>query len=184
MAFVIGQVAGRTVRDADGVVIVDAGQTISKEIAEHARAVGRLGALVGAVAAAGVQDVRERWEELRRRTPEGQEEQQLDSVEDYAEARRMVGRVTGCDVSDVRGHVVIPRGTRVTEEHVRLARELRLLRALIYSASLPQPVESRDDAVERRSSADDPIPDISKRPRLPLVEMPDTPPHEPEETAD
>lgn len=184
MALVIGSVAGLTVSDANGATLVEAGQTITREMAEQARAEGRLSALVKAVAAAGVQDLRERLDSLRRQTPEGQEEARLDSVDDYAEARRYVGRVAVCDITDIRGRVVIPVGTRITEQHVRLAREHGLLRALIHSASLVQPVHSPAPASAPPSDGDDrtsdATPDPSARVRLPLLDMPEaTRPDEP-----
>lgn len=174
IALVVGQVAGRTVMDDEGAVLVEAGQIITTEIAERARAAGRLGALVACVAAAGMQDLRERIETLRAQTPEGQEELALESVDLYAEARQYVGRVTGTDVTDVRGNVVIAAGTRLREEHVRLARERRLLGALIASASVAQrealevpgpkaPPEERDAAHEETA------PPVERR-RLPLLD--------------
>jgi len=174
IALIVGQVAGRTVRDSEGGVLVEAGQTITAEIAERARAAGRLGALVACVAAAGIQDLQERLDALRAETPEGKEQLALESVDLYAEARHYIGRDTGTDVTDVRGNVVIPAGTRLREEHVRLARERRLLNALIESASVAwqgthetsgpgTPEEGPSRAME-----DEPLP-VGRR-RLPLLD--------------
>lgn len=174
-ALVIGQVAGKTVCDEEGGIIVEAGMRITPEMAERAQECGLVHLLVGAAAAAGVQDLRERVDLARRSTPEGFEDSSLESVDDYAEARRYVGRIAVIDVTDVRGAVVVPGGSHVTEDHVRSARSHGLLRALIYSASQAQP-----EAPRTRSSSPAPAkptsdaPDPTERRRLPLVEAPPT----------
>jgi len=173
-ALVVGQVAGKTVLDDEGCPIVEAGMRITPDMTERARLVGRLHALVGAVATANVQDLRERLDQARQNTAAGQEETALDCVEDYAEARQCVGRVAVTDVTDVRGAVVIRGGTRLDEGHIRAAREARLLRALIVSASMPQPEPAEPSpSTPAHPEADaSPPPDPSRRPRLPLVDMP------------
>jgi hypothetical protein len=175
-ALVIGQVAGKAVLDEDGKPIVEAGLRITPQMAERARRCGRLHALVGAVAAAGAQDLRERLDDARRATAEGREQTALDSVEDYAAAREYVGHVAVADVTDVRGAVVIRAGTRLDESHIRAAREARLLRALIASASMPQPTsaDASPDVSTTRNAEVEPPRDPTKRARLPVVDMPPT----------
>lgn len=172
MALVLGQVAGKTVRGPAGKVLVEAGHRITEETAEEARRVGRLHALVSSVAAAGVQDLQERLEQIRRGTAEGREDAALNAVDDYVEARRCVGRVAVVDITDIRGNVVIEAGTRVREEHVLRARDHGLLRALVHSASLPQPAPRGEAEYRPSPEADAQPPDLATRPRLPLVDQP------------
>lgn len=177
MALAIGLVAGRPVTDQNGNILVDAGQRVTREMAERVRAAGRLPSLVASVLLGLVQDVAERLQILRSETPQGKEETALGTVEAYAEARQWVGRVAMIDVTDVRGNIVIPSGTRLTEAHIRLAREHRLLDALKQSASLPQPEElvpaiRNGTAVTRSQPSDTNLQAPSSRARLPLIDLP------------
>ncbi len=180
-AFVLGKVAGNTVRDGDGRTIVAAGDVIDGAIVADAVRSGRLPMLVASVAAANVQDIQERVNRARAATDEGTEQASLDTVEDYARARACVGRIAGLDVTDVRGTVVVPAGARITEEHVRSARSLGLLNALMHSVSVPHDAapDASGPAAERAAAeateADKAVPNQpspEQRPRLPLI-LPD-----------
>ncbi len=175
-AFVIGKVAGKAVRDAAGRTIVEAGDTIDAAVIEDATRSGRLPMLVAAVAAANVQDVQERFAQARDATDEGAEQSALETVEDYARARQCVGKVTGLDVTDIRGTVVVSAGTRITEDHVRTARAARLLNALMHSVSIPHGppntvgADSNAETVHPNHTDEPPVPE--RRRTLPLV-LPD-----------
>jgi len=172
IAFAIGKTAGRAVTDDAGNVIVDAGFKITPEMAERARQSGKLQALVASVANAGLQDLQEKLDQVRQATPEGQEDAALDSIADYAEARRYVGRTTGVDVTDVRGNVVIPAGTCLTEADVRRARQHGLLQALVHSVQLSAAAPKETPEPDVKAEAEEPLPDPAGRARLPLVDMP------------
>jgi hypothetical protein len=170
-AFVLGQVAGTTVQAADGTPLVEAGHRIDEGAVQRAIAEGKLGSLVSSVTTAHVQDLQERVSELRATTAEGTEQANLDSVEDYARARALVGSVAGVDVTDVRGNVVIGAGTRITEEDVRRARAAGLLGALTFSAAQPAATESSQAG--SGASSEQEMPEEAPPParkRLPLLD--------------
>ncbi len=178
IAAVLGRRVGRRVLDGQGNVLAEAGDLITPEMAERARRAGKLPALIAAVVASEAQDLRERWDEWRLQTAEGQEEAALASVEDYAAARGRVGHVLTTDVTDARGHVILRAGKRLTEEDVRIARERGVLHALMASASpLPQSAASDADGELPRPAAREPDlpPEPGDRPRLPLLDMPEAP---------
>jgi hypothetical protein len=171
-----GKVAGRTVTADDGTVIVEAGHTIDDAVIERADAAGRLHAVAASVVTAQAQDLREKAEQFVDGTPEGQEARALDSVDDYADARRYVGRVAGVDVTDIRGTVVVPAGRQIGEDDVRAARDAGVLSALMFSARQSPPPRPRPEAppepVTERATPVSPEPP-SRRPTIPLVRQPD-----------
>jgi len=171
IALIMGKTAGRTVEDGTGGVVVEAGHAVDRDVVERALKSGRLGALVAAVATAQVQDIQERASQLRASSDDGREQGSLDTVEEYVRARSYVGRVAVVDVTDVRGAVVIPAGTRLTEDHVRQARSANLLGALVFSASQPQPAESTGSAGKEQPQVAAETDVVSPpRRRLPLLD--------------
>lgn len=136
----LGKIAGRTVLDDEGAIIVDAGHLIDEEVLARAETAGRLRAVAAAALTGQVQDYRDRARERFEGTPEGQEARSFATMELFAEARNFVGRIAGLDVTDIRGSVVIPAGKKIEIEDVRAAREEDLLAALIYSAQQPAPI--------------------------------------------
>lgn len=178
VALIVGSVAGRQVFDDNGLLIVDAGHTIDMEVIVKARQAGRLQQVIASAAVAGVQDVRERLTQLSQASPEGREATALETAEDYAAARRYVGRTAGMDVTDIRGDVVIRRGTVLSEDDIRIARDRSLLRALIHSVeanegdgSAPS-IESEPANSEATGTSEPPLP---TRRKIRLVDMPDKP---------
>src|SRR5438067_1983363 len=133
-AFVRGKIAGTTVKDAAGHVIVDAGHVIDDAAIARAERTGKLPQLVVSAGTAQVQDLKEKAGDYISHTQEGQEARALDTAEDYARARAYVGWVASTDITDVRGNVVIPQGKEIQEEDVRIAREGGLLSALMSAA--------------------------------------------------
>lgn len=178
VALIIGSVAGRQVFDDHGLLIVDAGHIIDIEVIARARQAGRLQQVIAAAAVAGVQDVRERLTQLSQASPEVREATAHESAEVYAAARRYVGRTAGMDVTDIRGAVVIRRGTVLTEDDIRIARDRSLLRALIHSVEANEwdgsvaSIESEPANSEATGSAETPLP---TRRKIPLVDIPDEP---------
>lgn len=171
-AFVLGKVAGRTVMDKNGEIIVESGRVIEQATVERALACGMLTALVSSVAAAGLQDLQERIADVRAATPDGAEERALDSADDYARARLCVGKRAGLDVTDIRGNVLVPRGTQIREADIRAAREAGLLNALIHSASVPLPETPAGQTGDTESPEYGERPQESpppSRPKLPLL---------------
>jgi hypothetical protein len=136
-ALVRGKIAGRTVMDDQGNILVDAGHMIDDEAIERTAAAGKLSQLVVAAGTARVQDIREAAREQLDKSGAGREARSLDTLEEYTEARAYVGHYTGVDVTDIRGNVVIPTGRKLTEDDIRLARETGLLSALVFAAQQP-----------------------------------------------
>ena len=62
------------------------------------------------------------------------EARSLDSVEDFMEARRYLGKYAVLEVTNIRGEIIVPAGTQIDDEYIRKAREAGQLSALIYSA--------------------------------------------------
>jgi len=176
-AFARGKIAGTPVTDDEGNVLVDAGHRIDDTAIERAAAAGKLHALAAAAMTAHVQDFKEKAREQLDRTPDGIEARALNSVDDFIEARRYVGRIAGVDVTDIRGNVLIPAGKEINERDVQIAREAGQLSALIYSAQQPAPeplptADHRPPATQHRTpSTQHPTP--IARPRLPLVQPSD-----------
>jgi len=171
IALIMGKTAGRTVEDETGGVIVEAGHAVDRDAVERALKSGRLGAVVAAVATAQVQDIQERASQFRAASDDGREQGALDTAEEYVRARGYVGRVAVVDVTDVRGAVVIPAGTRLTEDHIHQARSADLLGALIFSASQPQPSASTRSAAREERPVEAEV-DVESPPRrrLPLLD--------------
>lgn len=183
-AFARGKVAGKTVTDDSGYVIVEAGQTIDDVVIETASALGKLHALAASAVAAKAQDYREKAQDAYEASPEGKEARSLDSVEQVAEARRYKGHVAGVDVTDIRGNVVVPAGEIIDENHLDAARAAGLLGSLIYSAQQACPPDILAAAAERRERAArreyaprrillNPDSQVEPPRKLPLVDLPD-----------
>jgi hypothetical protein len=170
-AFVRGKVAGTTVTADDGTVIIEAGHVADDAAIERARAAGKLNALTASVGAAKMQDARDAVKTHLDRLPDGQEAHSLDTVEEYVEARRYVGRRVGVDVMDLRGAVVIPAGKELKDEDVRIAREQNLLGSLLYALQQPwMEPEAREEPPapsEAPPPVKDPVP--GRRASLPLL---------------
>ncbi len=130
----LGKVAGKSVTDDAGGLIVDAGQTIDEATIARARAAGKLSALAGAAIAAHAQDVKEKLSHEYQKTDTGREAQLLDSVEEYAEAQRYTGRVLSMDITDTRGNVVLAAGTELDADNIRTARDAGLISTLLVVA--------------------------------------------------
>ncbi len=175
-SFARGKIAGSAVVDDEGVVIVEAGHRIDDTVIERATAAGKLHALTSAAATAQAQDLREKVQTRYNATEDGREARSLDSVEDFVEARRYVGRIAVMDVTDIRGNVVVAGGTEVREEHIHKAREAGQLGALIYSAKQPQPkVQPAPPKPVVESTSELPVtaePPQAKRASLPLMNLP------------
>lgn len=178
-AIVLGKIAGKTVTDDQGAVIVEAGRVIDERAVERAQAARKLHALAAAAAAALAQDIKEKAQETYSRTEEGREAHSLNTVEDALRARAFLNRVLAMDVTDVRGNVIVPAGKILDEADIRAAREAGLLQALIYAASQspPAPGPTRPSAAPPTSSSEPaqegPPPQPPKR--LPLVLPPEDP---------
>ncbi|MGC8668641.1 MAG: hypothetical protein ACP5VE_11060 [Chthonomonadales bacterium] len=179
-AIVLGKVAGKTVTDDEGRVIVEAGHVIDERSVEHAAKSGKLHALAAAAATALAQDLKEKAQETYIRTDEGREARSLDTVEDALQARAFLGRVLSTDVTDIRGNVIVPAGKPLEEADIRAAREAGQLQALIYVAKqspsgsrLAQP--SSSPSAQKTPSHQSP-PEPPKP--LPLV-LPPKDPHQP-----
>jgi hypothetical protein len=138
-AFARGRVAGVTVTDDAGRTLVEAGQRIDDDILAQARQAGKIAALAASAMKAQAQDIKEKAQAQYARTEAGQEAQVLESVEDYREARRYLGRMLTLDVTDIRGNVVVASGKVLDDADLRRAREAGLLSALLAAAqrSLP-----------------------------------------------
>jgi hypothetical protein len=96
-----------------------------------------LGALASAVAKGVAQDLTETTRQRLGALPENQENRSIEDLDDYLAARACIGKVVGVNVSDVRGNILIPAGTALQDEHVRLTREAGQLGALLYAVSQP-----------------------------------------------
>ena len=174
-AFVRGKVAATTVLDDSGSVIVEAGHEIDDSVIERAIDAGKLAQLSAAVVKAKAQDLKEKAQDVYERTESAKEKRNLDSVDQFVQAKAFVGKYAGIDVTDIRATVLIPMGTQITDEHVSAAREAGQLGALIYAAQQPLPngfleqnePESAPQEYEAKESA------TYHRPKpLPLVKPP------------
>ncbi len=137
--FARGRVAGVAVTDDAGNTLAEAGQRIDDAILARARQAGKLAALAGAVVQGQTQDLRETVQTQYAKTENAKEARLLDSVEEYRESRRYIGRILTMDVTDIRGHVVVPSGKTLDDADILRARDAGLLSALLSAAeqSLP-----------------------------------------------
>ncbi len=170
-SFARGQTAGSSVYDDAGQPVVLAGQVIDDGVLERAQAAGKLHAVVAAAMRAQVQDVKEQARTAYEASGDGREAANLETVDEYVEARRYVRWTAAIDVTDIRGNVLIPAGKEIDEDDVRLAREAGQLGALIYSAQQSGPPGVRAQAAtpppqEYRPAPTRPAP---PRPTLPLL---------------
>lgn len=143
IGYMRGKIAGSTVTDDAGNVLVDAGHVIDDDVIARAEAAGKLGALASAAAVAQTQDLKEKATEHFEQTPQGRENWALETAEAYAEARRYRGYIAGVDVTNIRGEVIIPAGKQLDEDDIRAAREADQLAALAFSAEQGGPAPYR-----------------------------------------
>src|SRR5579884_370121 len=129
-----GKVAGKTVTDDAGNILVDAGHVIDDAVLARAEAAGKLAEVAAAAMTAQVQDLKEQAAGQYSRTDEGREAWALGTMEAYAQARRYIGYIAGVEVTDIRGNVIVPAGKKIEDEDVRAVREADQLSALIFSA--------------------------------------------------
>ena len=141
VAFVRGKIAGVAVTDDTGKLLVDSGQRIDGEIISRAQQAGKMGALAAAAAKGQQQDLKEAIHSQYARTDTAKEAQLLDSVEEYAEARRYINRILTMDVTDIRGNVIVPTGKKIDDEDIRRARDAGQIAAFLAAAeqALPAP---------------------------------------------
>src|SRR5438105_2598526 len=79
VSFVRGKVAGKTVLDDAGQVIIEAGHVIDDAVIEHAYAYGKLHLLTSTVVKGKAQDLKEKAQDAYARTDSGQENASLNS---------------------------------------------------------------------------------------------------------
>jgi hypothetical protein len=139
VALVRGRPAARDVFDDAGNLLVGAGHVIDEAAIERASAAGKMPALVAAAAAAQSQDLQEKLKGAYERTPEGQDQRNLEDSDEYLEARRYIRYVAAVEVTDIRGAVLVPAGKVIEDADVRLVRDAGQLAALIYSAQKSGP---------------------------------------------
>ena len=140
--FAHGKIAGVTVTDDAGNVLVEAGQRITDEIVAQARKAGKVPALAAAAMKGQGQDLKEQVQTQYARTDSAQEARLLDTVEEYSESRRYLGRVLTMDVTDIRGNIIVPSGKTLDEEDVRTARDAGQIGAFLAAAEQSLPVAS------------------------------------------
>lgn len=137
--FAHGKVAGVTVTDDAGNVLVEAGQRITDEVLAQAKRTGKIPALAASAMKGQGQDLKEQVQTQYARTDSAQEARLLDTVEEYSQSRRYLGRVLTMDVTDIRGNIIVPSGKTLEEEDVRRARDAGQIGAFLAAAeqSLP-----------------------------------------------
>jgi len=150
-ALVRGNIAANDVFDDTGNLLVGAGREIDDEVINRATAAGKMPAIVAAAATAQGQDFKERFQAGYDRTPEGQETRNLADSDDYLEARRYIRWITGIEVTDIRGNVIVPAGKVIEDDDVRRAREAGQLSALIYSARQAGPAPAEGEPLTGNS---------------------------------
>jgi len=133
-AFALGKVAGVTVTDEEGVVIVEPGQRIDKSMVARAYECGKVAALGASALQGQKQDLQEKVQAQYARTENGREARLLDSVEEFEEVHRYLGRVTTMDVTDIRGNILVPAGKVLDAADAQLARDAGQLGALLVAA--------------------------------------------------
>lgn len=149
-AFALGKVAGSTVTDDRGETIVEAGQLIDEAVLAQAAQCGKVAAVSASALQGQKQDLKEKVQSQYARTETGRESMLLDSVEDFAEVHRYLGRVTTMDVTDIRGNVLVPTGKVLEASDAQLARDAGQLGALLAvareSVPAPPPAETPAEA--------------------------------------
>lgn len=145
--FVRGKIAGVQVTDAHGVVLVEAGQRINDEIITTAHHAGKIGDLVSSVIQGQGQDIKEQVQTQYGRTEKAQESLLLDSVEEYRDAHRYLGRTLTMDVTDIRGHILVPSGKVLDRDDIILAREAGQLAAFLAAAEQSLPPVSQNSSM-------------------------------------
>lgn len=149
-AFALGRVAGVTVTDEQGVAVVEAGQRIDDAVIARAHQTGNIAALVASALQAHGQDIKEKVQSQYARTETGRESLLLESVEEFAEVHRYLGRVLTMDVTDIRGTVLVASGAVLDAEAAQRARDAGQLSALLIAAQqsvpAPPPTESLGDS--------------------------------------
>ena len=138
-AFALGKVAGVTVADAQGVAIVEAGQRIDASMIALAQQCGKIAALAASALQAHGQDLKEKVQAQYAQTETAKESRLLESVEEFAEVHRFMGRELTMDVTDIRGNVLVPSGKVLDVEDAQRAREAGQLSALLVAAEQSVP---------------------------------------------
>lgn len=122
--YVRGKVAGNVVSDSSGNPIVTRGQAITDEAISKAKSSGQLHYLMIAAAttalAPGSPDLGRRLQEFR------------DVTEDH-EAEFVLGRMTGKDVRDFQGNIIVKRGDVVGDQQIRQAETQGALQELVLA---------------------------------------------------
>lgn len=165
-AFALGKVAGSTVMDPRGVVIVEAGQRIDEDALARAYQCGKVASLSASALEAQKQDIKEKVQSQYARTESARESQLLESVEEFAEVHRYLGRATTMDVTDIRGNILIPTGKVLDAADAELARDAGQMGALLVVARQSVPVAH---SYESLASSYTPAP-TPNRPRTLLAE--------------
>jgi len=139
--FVVGRRTNRSVVAQDGTVIAEAGQTVTREMAEDAQQRGLLGTLVTAVggsearqlvdtlrdeATDAFESIRKSVTEFMGRTPEQVERRRI---------RDALGRPVERVILDQQDQVILNRGEYVTNRAIERARDAGVLDILLSSVS-------------------------------------------------
>lgn len=156
--FVRGKIAGVAVTDEAGNTLVQAGQRIDDQVLAKARAAGKISALASSVVQAKAQDARETVQTHYAKTENAKEARLLESVEDYREATRYLGRTMPQDVTDIRGNIVVSSGKTLDREDVDRAREMGQLAALVAVAEQSLPTTGTPSSAPTPSTVPAPRP--------------------------
>ena len=144
-AFALGKIAGVSVVDAEGDAVVAAGQRIDEAVVARAYESGKVAALAASALQAQGQDIKEIVQTQYARTETARETRLLETVEEFAEVHRYLGRALTMDVTDIRGNILVPSGKVLDAEDAQKARDGGQLGALLVAAQqsvpAPQPTE-------------------------------------------
>ncbi len=138
-AFALGKVAGVTVTDARGEALVEAGQRIDATMIALAQQCGKVAALAASALQAHGQDIKEKVQAQYAQTETARESRLLESVEEFAEVHRYLGRALTMDVTDIRGNILVASGKVLDAEDAQKAREAGQLSALLVAAEQSVP---------------------------------------------
>jgi len=157
-AFALGKIAGVTVTDAEGSAIVEAGQRIDEEMVARAIQCGKASALGASALQGQKQDLKEKVQAQYARTESGREANLLNSVEEFEEVHRYLGRETTMDVTDIRGNILVPAGKVLDAADAQFARDAGQLGALLVAAreSVP-PTRPAENSANAYTPAPGPI---------------------------
>ncbi|AZI42631.1 photosystem reaction center subunit H [Deinococcus psychrotolerans] len=136
--FVIGKQAGSEVATEEGLVIVQKGETITTEQADHAEELGLLGSLVGAATGGSMQAAYS--------SAASNVQGRVDDLSDASQERQMqyvIGKTAGKDVvaggtpteGAALSTVIVSKGEVITEQQAESAREHGVLGQLVAAAT-------------------------------------------------